>query len=334
MRITESRLKLIIAVVALVGVTLLGTLGMMHFEGWSAFDSVWMTIVSLSTTGYGDLVPQTKSGRVFMLFVLIVGLGVVTYSFGTIVNILVEGQLARLRGDGIVNKEIEKLNNHIIVCGAGRVGGNVAEILKAENAPYVVVDINEELVHDMRAQGHLVLQGDATRDEVLRSLGLERASGIICALSNDAFNVFVTLTARAVNRNMKIVSRAVQPETVAKLRHAGADKIVSTDMLGGHRMAMAILKPQAVEILDTLIAPNRMEVQLEELRVTEKSPMVGNALGEFFSRNEGDLLVVALIREDELKMNPGSDHIVQVDDVLVLLGSSTQLDEVTEKLLR
>ncbi len=330
MRIPESRIKLIGAVLALLGITVLGTLGMMHFEGWSAFDAVWMTIVSLSTTGYGDMVPHTKSGRVFMLFVLVGGLGIVTYSLGTIVNILVEGQLIRMRGDVVVTKTIDKLNNHIIVCGAGRVGSNVAEILKAEKAPYVVVDVNEERVNEMREQGHLVLLGDATRDDVLRSLGLTRASGIICALANDAFNVFVTLTARAVNPGLKIVSRAVQPETVAKLRQAGADKIVSTDMIGGHRMAMAILKPQAVELLDTLIAPNKLEIQIEELRVTERSPLVSQPLGEFFSRNEGDLMVVALMRGSEVKMNPGSDFIVQVDDVLVLIGSSDQIENVAK----
>lgn len=333
MRIPESRIKFIAAVTALLGVMVLGTLGMMYFEGWSAFDSVWMMVVSLSTTGYGDMVPQTKGGRVFMLFVLVGGLGVVTYSLGTIINILVESQFAKMRGDGMVEK-IDKLNNHIIVCGAGRVGSNVAEILKVEKAAYVVVDVNEERVTEMREQGHLVLQGDATRDDVLHSLGLTRASGIICALANDAFNVFVTLTARAVNPGLKIVSRAVQPETVAKLRQAGADKIVSTDMIGGHRMAMSILKPQAVELLDTLIAPNRMEIQIEELRVTENSPLIGQPLGEFFSRNEGDLMVVALMRGSDVKMNPGPDYIVQVDDVLVLIGSSDQMDKVSKDIVR
>ena len=332
MNISESRIKLIFAVTALLGVTVIGTLGMMHFEGWDTFDAIWMTIVSLSTTGYGDMVPQTRGGRIFMLIVLVGGLGVVTYSLGTIVNILMEGQFAKMRGDGMVGKAIDKLNNHIIVCGAGRVGSNVAEILKAEEAAYVVVDVNEERVNEMREQGHLVLQGDATRDDVLRSLGLTRASGIICALANDAFNVFVTLTARAVNPSLKIVSRAVQPETVAKLRHAGADKIVSTDKIGGHRMAMSILKPQAVELLDTLVAPNQLEIQIEELRVTENSSLVDQPLGAFFTRNEGDLIVVALIRDSEVKMHPGPDHIVQVDDVLVLIGSSDQMDGVADKI--
>lgn len=333
MHISESRLKLVRAIMALLGITVLSTLGMMYFEGWTAFDAVWMSIVSLSTTGYGDMVPKTTGGRMFMLVVLVGGLVVVTYSLGTIINILVEGQLAKMKGDGIVNKAIDKLNNHIIVCGAGRVGGNVAEILKAEKASYVVVDVNEERVNEMREQGHLVLSGDATRDDVLRSLGLARASGIICALSNDAFNVFVTLTARAVNPAIRIVSRAVQPETVAKLRHAGADKIVSTDKIGGHRMAMSILKPQAVELLDTIIAPHKMEIQLEELRITEKSPMINQPLGDFFSRNEGELIVVALIRDSDVKMNPGADHVVLLDDVLVLIGSSTQMENMSAKII-
>lgn len=325
MQVTESRKKLIKAVLGLLAITVLSTGGMMYFEGHSAFDAVWMTVVSLSTTGYGDMVPITVGGRVFMLLILVGGLVIVSYCLGTIVNILLEGQLARLGKDVEMTKNINNLKDHIIVCGAGRVGSNVAEVLASQDAPHIIVDISESRVNDMKEEGHLALQGDATRDEILRAAGLQRASGIICALANDAFNVFVTLSARAINPDVKIVSRAVHSETVAKLQHAGADKIVSTDKMGGHRMALAILKPQALELFETILAPHKVEIQLEELLVEEKSNMVGQPISAFFEQKEGELIVVARIRGDDIKMNPGPHQVVAAKDVLVLIGSGEQL---------
>ena len=325
---TESRLKLIKAVLALLVLTAIGTFGLMYFEGLSAFDSFWLTIVSLSTTGYGDIVPVTVGGRLFLLTILVTGLVVVTYSLGTIINILVESQLSNLKGNGRMVKIIEKLNNHVIVCGGGRVGGNVADILKADNTPYVVVELNEELANDMRAAGHLVLHGDATRDEMLHAAGIQRAKGIICGLSNDAYNVFVVLTARALNPGLRIVSRAVQPESVAKLRHAGADKIISPDQIGGHRMAMAMLKPAAIELMDTMFAPHNLEIQLEEMRIDERSPMANKPVGDFFGKGMSDVMLVALIREGVAKMNLCCEEIILSDDVLVLIGSSSGLRQI------
>jgi voltage-gated potassium channel len=300
----------------------------MYFEGLNAFDSFWLTIVSLSTTGYGDIVPQTVGGRLFLLAVLVTGLVVVTYSLGTIINIFVESQLSNMKGNARMTKIIENLSNHVIVCGAGRVGGNVADILKAEKVPYVVIEINEELGEQMRKDGHLVLHGDATKDEILHMAGIQHARGIICGLANDAYNVFVVLTARAANPGLRIVARAVQPETVAKLRHAGADKIVSPNQIGGHRMAMAMPKPTAVELMETLFAPHNLEIQLEEVSITETSPMAHQPVKNYFGQGISGVMLVALIRESGARMNPSSEEIILPGDVLVLIGSSSELKKV------
>ena len=325
---SESRLKLIKAVLALIVLTAVGTFGLMFFEGLTAFDAFWLTIVSLSTTGYGDIVPQTVAGRSFLMAILVTGLIVVTYSLGTIVNILVERQLSELKGNSKMSKAVESLNHHVIVCGAGRVGGNVADILRAENTPYVIIDSNEELVERLRRDGYLALHGDATRDELLHQAGITRAKGIICGLSNDAYNVFVVLTARALNPQLRIVSRAVQPESVAKLRHAGADKIISPDQIGGHRMAMAMLKPTAIELMDTMFAPHNLEIQLEELKITEKSPMANRPVQDFFGKGVCDAMLVAIIRDSSSKMNPCGEELMLTGDVLVLIGSSRDLQKM------
>ena len=323
--VSESRIKLISAILALLGITALGTAGLVLIEGLSAFDALWLTVISLSTTGYGDIVPQTTAGRVFLLGVLVAGLVIVTYSLGTVINILVEGQFTRLFKDDSMAKNIEKLEQHIIVCGAGRVGSSVALNLKASKVHYVVIEKDEELAKQMREEGHLVLQGDATQDEILHAAGLARAKGIICALSEDAYNVFVVLTARAVNPGLRIVSRAVYPETAAKLRHAGADKIISPNQIGGHRMAMAMLKPTAIELMDTLFAPHNLEIQLEEVRITEQSPMVRRQIQEVFDRNVCNLMVVAIIRGGDARMNPRGEEILLPNDVVVLIGSGVDL---------
>ena len=328
----ESHKKLLVAIMCLVIITITGTLGLMYFENWPVFDALWLTIVSLSTTGYGDIVPQTFGGRVFLLVVLVTGLVIVTYSIGTIINILVEKQLTSMKGNSKMTKAIDKLENHVIVCGAGRVGGNVADILRAENTPYVVIEINEALVEQLRAAGHPVLLGDATQDDLLRQAGLLRAKGIICALSNDAYNVFVVLTARAVNPGLRIVSRAVQPETVVKLRHAGADKIISPNQIGGHRMAMAMLKPIAIEFIDTLFAPHNVEIQLEELLITEHSPLANRPLQSFFNRNACNLIVVAALRDGNVKMNPRGEDIALPGDMLVLIGSGAEMDKMAARI--
>jgi len=324
----ESRLKITIAVVLLLLVSFISTFGLVYFEGWSVFDSFWLTVQTLTTTGYGEFLPQTNGGKTFLLLVMILGVGLVTYCLLTIFSFLVEGQVSRILRHDKTLAAIKKLENHIIVCGAGRVGSSVAHVLKNENAPYVLVDSDEEKAAYMEEAGHLIYVGDATDDEVLIAMGIHKARGVVAALPEDAYNLFVALSARDLNPKLKIVARAEKPETIEKLRRAGADKVISPTQIGGHQLAMAMLKPVTVELVDTLFTFANKELQLEELLVAETSPLVNCDIKSIFGREDIEVRVIAIIRNDQVIMNIHGYDKIYAGDTLILLGSRTALEQL------
>lgn len=331
MRLTESRLKLIIASGAFIATLLAGMLGMAYIEHWSLFDALWVTVVTLTTTGYGDLIPQTMTGKIFMMMLLITGVGVVAFALGAVTNILIERQILEMMDQTKLKKAISGLSNHIIVCGAGRVGSHVAHVLKEEKASYVMVDSNSDIVAAKIEEGELIIEGDATNDEVLMSLGLDRAIGIVCALPEDARNLYVTLSARDVNPNLKIVARAERHETMDKLRRAGADKVIAPTLIAGRQMAMAMIKPLTVDLIDTLYTPHKKEYVLEEYLITEQSPLAGKEVRVIFQSVE-NVTVIAIIRNDEIIANVRGSHCLEIGDNLILLGARRNLEQFESSL--
>lgn len=306
----------------------MSTIGLAYFEGWSAFTALWVTMATITTTGYGDTVPLTLHGRIFALVIMVCGIGLMTYTLLTFFTHLVEGQVSRIMKKDKTLEAIKRLDNHIIVCGAGRVGSNVAHVLQGENVPFVLVDNDEEKVAEMEEAGHLIYLGDASLDEVLIHLGIKRARGIVAALPDDAYNVFVTLSARDLNPALKIVARAEKPETIEKLHRAGADKVISPTQTGGYQMAMAMLKPVTVDLVDTLFTFAHQELQLEELLITETSPLVNHELKGIFGKDVQGVRVIALIRNNEVLMNIHGKDRVQAGDTMILIGSRTALEQI------
>lgn len=323
---TEGKYKVITALLAFIAVLVIGTLGISLLEGWHLFDSLWFTLISLTTTGYGDMVPQTVAGRVFSLIMLAVGIGIFFYAASIAINMLVERQFMQLMDRNHVQKKIDLLQDHIIVCGAGRVGSHVASMLREENVSYVMVDHDAEIVSQREAEGELIIQGDATQDEILCQLGLLRAKGIVCALAEDAYNLYITLSARSANPGLKIVARAERTETIDKLKKAGANKIVTPTLLAGTQMAMAILKPLAVDLIDTLYTPHRKELVLEEYFVEDGSSLAGQEVGNIFA-NIPQITVAAIIREDGFITQVRGSQNLLVNDTLVLLGAKKDLEQ-------
>lgn len=329
----EPRLRIITAVYALVLIFVIGIVGLMFLEGWSVIDAAWVTVISLTTTGFGDIVPASTGGRIFLMFLLVVGVGVVAYAAGALISFLVEVQISRYMDNSGMKEAISSLRNHIVICGAGRVGGNVVDILKAENVPFVLIDENEELIASLRDEGLLAMTGDATKDEVLLEAGILHARGVISALSDDAYNVFVTLTARHLNPNLMVVARAERPETIDKLKRAGADKVIAPAQLGGQRMASAILKPVSVDLVDTLFTNRNLQIQLEELSVSADSNMCGKHLQDIFTREDSNIIVVAIIRSEseDVILNPRAKELIHANDTLVLLGSRNHLEQLEKR---
>ena len=321
---SEAKLKLVTALTYLVIVIVVGVVGLMYFEKWSPLTAIWATIVSLSTTGYGDTVPVTTGGRIFMMVLIIAGVGVVAYSLGAIVNITIEGQINRIMGRNPMEKTIQSLNNHIIICGAGRVGTSVLEIIRSENTPYVLIEKDPEIVSRLQAEGIVAMAGDASNDEVLLLAGIQKARGVITALSEDPYNVFVTLSARALNPRLYIVARAERQETVDKLVRAGADRVITPAQLAGQRMATAMLKPASVQLVDTLFATHNIEVQIEEITVPRNSPLVNTPIRNI-NRDDSNVIIVAIIRGDDIVVSPRANTTIEAGDILIAMGSRDEL---------
>ncbi len=326
---SEAKLRLLSAILSLIGVTVAGTLGLAYLESWPVFDALWVIVVSLTTTGYGDLIPITPAGRLFLLIVLLIGVGVVAYALGAITNTLLERQISTIMDKNKKDKYIKNLKDHIIICGAGRVGSNVANVLKDEKAPYILVDLDPEVVEKIREKGHPAIVGDPNQDEVLSELGIEQAAGIICALPDDAYNLFITLTARSVNPEIKIVSRAENPETMKKLRRAGADKVIAPTLIAGSQMAMAMVKPLTIGLIDTLYTSKNEHINIEEFYVIPGSSLIGKDIVTLLG-NQDKMTIIAIIRDSDFMINVRGNTIIHEGDTLVLIGSREYLDQLEQ----
>lgn len=324
----ETRFRIITGLLILLFIILMGTLGLSYLEHWSLFQALWVTIESLTTTGYGDYIPQTTAGKTFLMLILLSGVAVIGYSLGTVTNTVIEKQITNLVEKNKMKNMIQKLENHIIVCGAGRVGRNVASILKSEKVPFLLIDSDAETALYMEKRGYLVMQEDATHDEVLISAGIKKAQGIICALPEDALNVFITLTARALNPDIKIVARANRPETINKLYQAGATRVISPEQIGGFQMAVAMLKPKTVELVDTIYTLGKNQLQLEEVIVGENSPLAYQSIEKLLSKMHNKITIVGIIRQNNILINPQPAEKIWPGDTLIMIGFSEDLNKI------
>lgn len=316
--------------------TAIGTYGFSRFPGYDLLDAAYMTVITLTAVGYEEVQPLTTGGRILASVLLVGGITTMGLYFALITSTIVEmdlGNVFRLRR---TMKQIEDLDGHIIVCGAGRTGRQAISELDRAGHPHVVVEWDPEHADLVREKfpDALILEEDATRDETLAEAGIQRAWGLIAALNADTDNLFVTLSARDANPDLAIVARAHEEASMAKIRTAGADHVISPNVTGGTRMASMLLRPKVMSFLDVVSGTQGMALRLEEVTLPAGSSLAGHTLAEAQIPQKTGLIVIAVRHEGggdgELVYNPGPGEQIGPGDVLIVLGRSEQVDRLRE----
>ena len=325
--------KIVLWASVLLAILFLGSLGFVWIEGWSFFDGLYMTGITLTTVGFGEVHPLSKVGRAYTLVLLLAGMGVMLYIVTSLARVVVEGEIRQALGKRKLLTRIKKLKGHYIICGFGRIGEIIARQLKEKGIPLVVVENNPDHVSRLEESGYSFVVGDATREEVLQEAGIERASGLVAVVHSDADNVYITLTARRLKPDLYIVARAEERGAEQKLKRAGADRVESPYEIGGRKMAYAILRPTVTTFIELAMAEG-VDLSMEEVTVEPTSPLIGLALKDSGIRRDLDLIVVAIKRASgEMLYNPAPDTQIQGEDTLVVLGMRQNL-EALEKLVQ
>jgi voltage-gated potassium channel len=318
---------------SLVALLVIGSLGFVWLEGWNFLDSLYMTVTTLATVGYGEVHPLSRVGRIYNMLLILTGMGVLLYIVGSLARVVIEGELQAILGRHKLTKHIAKLKNHYIICGFGRIGEIIARHLSGRGLPLVVVESNPALLTRLETGGHYFINGDATRDEVLLEAGIERAKGLVAVVGSDASNVYIVLTARSLNPRLFIVARGEEPGSEQKLVRAGADKVESPYRMGGQKMAHTILHPTVVTFME-LAMKEGGEWSMEEIAVGQSSALLGVPLADSGIRQNLDLILVAIKRTDgEMLFNPSHESRILAGDTLIALGLRKNLDAL-EKMVQ
>ncbi|UCF01015.1 MAG: potassium channel protein [Deltaproteobacteria bacterium] len=330
---TRTR-NIVFAAFMLALVLSMGTAGYMILEEWNFLDSLYMTVITISTVGFGEINPVSNQGRILTMAILISGLGVLGYVVGTLTRTLVEGQLLEVMGRKKLERQIQKLKDHYIICGYGRVGRIICEeIKKSKPTPLVVIDKDSTLTPKIQEHGYLYFLGDATSEETLMKAGIHSAKGLATALDSEADNVYITLTARGLNPDLFILARAGRRGSEKKLERAGANRVVSPHQIGGFRMAQALLRPHVTEFIDFAFTDLDTNLGMEEIPVRPNSTLSDISLVDSGIRQQFDLIIVAISKATgEMLFNPASHTRIQIGDTLIALGQRSSLIQL-ERLL-
>ena len=326
--------KIFFAVFMLVMILCIGTSGYMLIENGSFIDSLFMSVITITTVGYGEVIPLSPMGKYFTICLILVGVGFVLYLVGEVTESMVEGGLRKIMGRNNMEKRVAALKDHYIVCGFGRIGKVICKNLKESKLPFVVVESDTQEVQKIDELGYLALPGSASSDEMLLKAGIKQAKGLIAVVSSDAENVYIILSARGLNPNLFIMARSSGTEGAeTKLLRAGANKVVSPYSIGAHRMAQLVVRPTVVDFLDLTVSGGELGLRLEELRVSEHSALAGKRLMDSGLRKEYDLIVVAIKREEgEMHFNPKPQTLILAGDILVVLGEHEHISALEKQL--
>ena len=321
--------KILIALALLLGILIVGTAGYMTIEGSSLLDGLYMTVITVTTVGYGEVFPLNTAGRYFTIFLIMVGVGLVLYLFSKVTEAMVEGSLQTYMGRKTMDKKVAGLKDHFIVCGYGRIGKVICRILHENKRPFVVIENDPVEIKGIQEMNYIVLEGDASSDETLLKAGILNAKGLIAVVSSDADNVYTILTAKGIKPNLFVLARSSGSEgSETKLLRAGADKVISPYYIGALRMAQLLVRPTVIDFIDLAVNAGELGLRIEELYVSEKAKFINMSLFDSNIRKDFDLIVVAIKREHgEMLFNPNPNTKILPRDILVVLGEHDNIDK-------
>jgi len=318
-----------ISMLVLLMLVTFGVTGYMTIEGWSLLDALYMTIITLGTVGFKEVHDLSAYGKIFTISLVVFGVSVLGYIVGSLAQIMFEGQIQRIIGRKKVEKRIDSLQDHYIICGFGRIGQLICKEFAAKPIPFLVIEKHPEAHEKLHHEEYLHLRGDATEDETLLRAGIKRAKGLISVVTSDSENVYITLTARGLNPDLYILARSGEEGSEIKLRRAGANKVVSPYVIGGGRMAQAILRPNVVDFIEIATGREHLELQMEEILIPASSVFVGeNLISSGFRKETGTIIVGIKKGNGKMVFNPESHSKMEAGDTLIVLGHPAAIQKL------
>ena len=330
----KSFKRLYLSLIAFLSVILVGSIGFVYVEGYSLIEAFYMTVITVSTVGFREVRELSPEGMIFTSFLIISSISAFAYSISALTTYFVDGEYRNTFKVARLKKEIDKLENHVIVCGHGRVGEMAVSELRDHDTTVVIVEKDEARCEILRQEGFLVISGDATNDDNLEQAGINKAKALIATMPVDAHNLYVILSARVKNEKILLISRASQINSVNKLKVAGADNVIMPDKVGGAHMASLVAMPDVVEFLDHIRIQGSDSINLEEISMDQyPNNMSKSTLGDIIENDRSGVNVVGIKRPNgEYKINPGPETLLDADCKLFVLGTSEQIKSLNKML--
>jgi len=335
----DSRKRIILSILVFFLVFISGVIGFRLFggENWSLLDSLYMTVITISTVGYEEVIDLSANpgARVFVVTFILLSLGTITFAISSITAFIVEGELKNIIWRKKMDKKISKLKDHFIVCGADETAHTIIDELIITKRDFVIIEPSQEKIEKLSSHGDfLYIIGDSAEDQVLISAGIKKARGIILSLCKDEENLFVALTARNLNPDIRIVSKAIDLKSHNKMKKAGADAVVSPTYIGGMRMVSEMIRPAVVSFLDMMLKDRERVFRFEEVCIEEGSPSIGRTLSECRLRENTDAILVAVRDKEtgEYHFNPSPDTQIKKNDVLIFIASPEMISQLEKKI--